>query len=193
MAAKKIDLGGTGETVKENVKRLRGGMQYKELSERLSKVGRPIPPLGLRRIEAGERRVDVDDLMALAVVFDVSPLALLLPENGSRDLARMMTGVPDREVSHNTQWLFGLGRSPLTVDLFGSQEQRELKFQLRSVPTVDERKYAGGVLIDTIQLAQQKGDPKILEDATNESNALFYRSAQIQGLIDLPEDDDGND
>lgn len=76
---KRIPLGPTGEVVRENFARLRGAMQYKELSERLAKAGRPIPPLGLRRIEAGERRVDADDLMALAMVFGVAPNALLLP------------------------------------------------------------------------------------------------------------------
>lgn len=76
---KRIPLGPTGETVRENFVRLRGAMQYKELSERLAQVGRPIPPLGLRRIEAGERRVDADDLMALAMVFGVNTNALLLP------------------------------------------------------------------------------------------------------------------
>jgi hypothetical protein len=54
-------------------------MTFVELSERLSAAGRPIPVLGLRRIERGERRVDVDDLVALAVVFGVSPERLLRP------------------------------------------------------------------------------------------------------------------
>ena len=56
---------------------------YAELSRELAEIGREIPPLGLRRIETGERRVDADDLVALAFVFDVSPLALLLPTEAS--------------------------------------------------------------------------------------------------------------
>jgi transcriptional regulator with XRE-family HTH domain len=79
MADKKNPLGPTGEHVRANVARLRGRTQYKELSEKLTRLGRPIPPLGLRRIEAGERRVDADDLMALAVALDVPPNSLLLP------------------------------------------------------------------------------------------------------------------
>jgi hypothetical protein len=42
-------------------------------------LGRPIPPLGLRHLEAGNRRIDVDDLVVLADALDVSPLMLLLP------------------------------------------------------------------------------------------------------------------
>jgi hypothetical protein len=83
MAGKESELGATGKTVAENVRRLRGSVSFAELSRWLADVGRPIPPLGLRRIEAGERRVDVDDLMAFAGVFGVNPNALLLPPDDS--------------------------------------------------------------------------------------------------------------
>ena len=63
----------------ENIKRIREGQRvtYVELSKRLAVLGRPIPVLGLRRIERGERRVDVDDLLALAAAFGVEPIRLL--------------------------------------------------------------------------------------------------------------------
>ncbi|MFE3786982.1 helix-turn-helix domain-containing protein [Streptomyces goshikiensis] len=77
----KTPLGPMGSTLTENVRRLREAQRltYVELSDRLTEAGRPIPVLGLRRIERGERRVDVDDLIALALVFNVSPGSLLLP------------------------------------------------------------------------------------------------------------------
>ena len=142
MADKRLDLGGTGETVRANVRRLRGGMQYKELSERLAELGNPIPPLGLRRIENGERRVTVDDLCALAVAFDVSPLTLLLPPDGVWVAASRLTGVPHREVAHNTQWLWGLGEEPLELPAIpGPEAEREKAlFRARSRPEVDERR-----------------------------------------------------
>lgn len=56
------------------------GWSFARLSRELTKAGRDIPPLGLGRIENGTRRVDVDDLTALAVVFEVSPASLLMPE-----------------------------------------------------------------------------------------------------------------
>ena len=82
MAGKKIELGPTGETVRTNIQRLRRarGLGFAELSRELDRLGRTIPPLGLRRIEDGERRVDVDDLVALAAALWVSPVLLLLPE-----------------------------------------------------------------------------------------------------------------
>jgi len=144
MAEKRITLEPTGQRVAENIKRLRGATQYKELSARLSEVGRPIPPLGLRRIEAGERRVDVDDLVALAVVFGVSPLTLLLPEDGSDDLASYMTAVP-WEVAHNVQWLWALGEEPLQLPDAGQGDEAQRAkrvYSLRAKPTVDPRSNA---------------------------------------------------
>lgn len=78
----KNPLGATGEQVRANVERIRKaqGLTYKELSDRLAANGRPIPTLGLSRIDRGERRIDADDLVALAVVLGVNPNALLFPD-----------------------------------------------------------------------------------------------------------------
>lgn len=110
MAEKKNPLGPTGEHVRANVARLRGRMQYKELAERLAELGRPIPPLGLRRIEAGERRVDADDLMALAVALGVPPNSLLLPhvEPGETPAATAVG-----EVEFQVLWHWADGIMPL--------------------------------------------------------------------------------
>jgi transcriptional regulator with XRE-family HTH domain len=79
--ANKREVGATGEVVRANIKRIRDnrGLAITTLSEQLSELGRPIPPLGLRRIESGDRRVDVDDLVALAIALDVTPTTLLMP------------------------------------------------------------------------------------------------------------------
>ena len=68
MAEKRNPLGPTGETLQANVIALRErqNLTYAQLSRKLKAAGRAIPELGLRRIEGGDRRVDVDDLMALA-------------------------------------------------------------------------------------------------------------------------------
>jgi hypothetical protein len=63
-------LGPAGNNVRRNIRRLREERRwsYREVEERLARVGRVIPVLGLSAIDAGERRVDVDDLVALAAV-----------------------------------------------------------------------------------------------------------------------------
>ena len=89
MAMKKIEPGPLGLNVARNVRQLReqAGYGYAELSRLLTDMGRPIPPLGLRHLEAGERRVDVDDLWALAFALNTAPITLLLPVNRP-DLAK---------------------------------------------------------------------------------------------------------
>lgn len=72
-------IGPAGKILMGNINRARTAQRltYVELADRLAKGGRVIPVLGLRRIERGERRVDADDLIALAAAFGMTPSALL--------------------------------------------------------------------------------------------------------------------
>ena len=76
-----LDMGPVGLRVADNLARLREqrGLSLTQLARRLAAAGRPIPVLGLRRLEELKRRVDVDDLVAFAAVFDV-PAERLLSE-----------------------------------------------------------------------------------------------------------------
>lgn len=67
--------GPAGRHASEKVRELRimRRLGYAELSRKLKDFGRPIPALGLRRIESGERRIDIDDLIAIALALEVSP------------------------------------------------------------------------------------------------------------------------
>lgn len=96
-ALTKNPLGPTGRAVAANIDHLRkeANMTFVGLSEELKSFGRPIPPLGLRKIVAETRRVDADDLMALAVVFNVSPASLLMPN---------LSTVEKDELVHITGW-----------------------------------------------------------------------------------------
>ncbi|MEU8031934.1 helix-turn-helix transcriptional regulator [Streptomyces sp. NPDC049099] len=108
---KKNPLGPIGEQVRSNVERLRGarGMTKKDLSDAVGVLGRPIPPLGVSRVEAGARRVDSDDLVALALALNVSPLALLLPPEWNDEPVHL---APNVSLRTRTAWLWGEGRSP---------------------------------------------------------------------------------
>ncbi|WP_418003361.1 XRE family transcriptional regulator [Mycobacterium sp. PDNC021] len=112
---KKNPLGPTGTTVADNIKRLRGDMQYVKLAARLEELGRPIPTLGLRKIESYERRVDADDLVALAVALDVSPITLLAPHTENRQDEVAITG-RNHPVSAIALWHWLLTELPLPGD-----------------------------------------------------------------------------
>ncbi len=134
MGTREIARGPVAEQVSHNLAALRAkrGMSLGQLSEELGKLGRPILASGLSKIETGERRVDVDDLVALSVALDVSPSRLLLPaeqpqpltgsdlnwENITRHGKVKLT--PAREEGWNQVWAWACGERPLSgVDLQG--------------------------------------------------------------------------
>ena len=112
---KRNPLAATGETVSANVRRLREANHfgYAELARRLKATGRCIPELGLRRIEEGRRRVDADDLVALAVALDVSPITLLMSPSTDADAA-VATAVETVTAEQFWRWL--AAETPLTSD-----------------------------------------------------------------------------
>ena len=75
------EVGPLGRNLIANVERIcrERHLSRRQLSAELEKVGRPIPSLGLTRMMRAERRVDVDELVALAEVLGVTPHELLAP------------------------------------------------------------------------------------------------------------------
>lgn len=112
MAGKKIELGASGKVVAANVKRLRNNREYKWLSQQLQALGRDITPLAIRRIEESDRRVDVDDLIALAVALEVSPATLLTPHTGSDPEERVELNGVEMPVAYLWGWLRGDNELP---------------------------------------------------------------------------------
>lgn len=102
-------LGATGEAVKANVRRLRDaqGLSAAQLSKKLGQLDRPIPLVGIQRIEAGTRRVDADDLAALAVALEVSPVTLLMPHTEAPDDQVRVTGLGDMPGGEAWSWMSG--------------------------------------------------------------------------------------
>ena len=84
MGTRKVEQGQIGMNVAAQVRRVREqrGWSLRELSEQMGAVGRPVQASGLAKVEAGDRRVDVDDLAALATALDVEVHRLLWPDGG---------------------------------------------------------------------------------------------------------------
>jgi transcriptional regulator with XRE-family HTH domain len=119
MAEKRNPLGPTGETVRANLQRRREAQNlgYTKLARILEEIGRPIPELGLRRIESGDRRVDADDLVALAVALEVSPITLLMPAVIAANDRVTITGVRDELYADQVwSWLTADGPLPRTLE-----------------------------------------------------------------------------
>jgi transcriptional regulator with XRE-family HTH domain len=107
MATKRIEIGWTGETVMHNLPRFRGlrRMTLTDLSESLHGLGRPMSVPTLSAVENGKRRIDVDDLIHLALALDVSPAALLMPAaNAMDDTIGHAPGAPSHEEALAAHW-----------------------------------------------------------------------------------------
>jgi hypothetical protein len=70
-------------------------------------VGHPIPELGLRRIEKGERRVDVDDLLALCLVLGITPVDLLVPKDVADDQWYQVAPKATARTENVREWIRG--------------------------------------------------------------------------------------
>jgi len=203
MAGKEIPLGPTGETVRANVTRYRtsAALSFAELSRRLEDAGRAIAPLGLRRIESGARRVDVDDLVALAVVLGVNPNALLMPEVIGTGLRRAVTGAG--EVSTDAAWLWARGDAPPS---HGSAPIHRMKLrgkrQLATpalVLTDDQRHRQRAQYVNERARAVQEARPRYPDAAGRNpvdseeppvSNEVFEEAGEVERLLGLDLTDD---
>ncbi len=104
--------GPSAERVAHNVQHLRHdqNLSLQGLSDRLTDLGQPISLGQLSKLERGHRRVDVDDLVALAVALGVSPSRLLLPETtGPEDVPL----TPALRCSTDEAWRWAAGVAPL--------------------------------------------------------------------------------
>ncbi|WP_255789050.1 helix-turn-helix domain-containing protein [Mycobacteroides abscessus] len=121
-------LGPTGSTVARNIERLRKarGLAFTELASRLEKVGRAIPTLGLRKIESGGRRVDTDDLVALALALNVSPITLLIPPSDDNGVTVHVTSA-SAAVTVEEFWEWLTANRPLPAPS-GAESEGDLWF-----------------------------------------------------------------
>lgn len=128
--AQRIDVGPTGVTVAGNVRRLREAqrLSFADMDRALEESGHPIRPLGLRRIEQCGRRVDVDDLVALADVLGVCPATLLMPVTGGAADRVAVTGMAGYHVAARDVWAW------LTARGVWNPNDDPREFAWRSVP-----------------------------------------------------------
>lgn len=124
MTSSERKTGVQGATVAANVKRLmeEQNLNSGSLARKIAEIDQPteladgtavkpakLADLAIRRIVAGERKVDVDDLVLLAYALGVAPVTLMQPQAktaGQKVLA------PVGEVSAIGVWEWMIGRRP---------------------------------------------------------------------------------
>jgi len=96
----------TNTHVAQNIRAARQaiGMDLRTMSEGLKAAGRKLSTSGISKLEAGDRRVDVDDLTVIAYLLRTTPAALLTPP----DEQTTLTGVPEGyEPEEIDRWMRG--------------------------------------------------------------------------------------
>jgi len=79
MASKSIEMGAAGNGVKDAIRALRidRRMTLTDMTEALKSTDRPLSKATLSQLETGMRRIDIDDLFAIAKALKVDPRELL--------------------------------------------------------------------------------------------------------------------
>ncbi len=144
MGARKIERGYASQYAMENVRRLRErrGMSAADLAAALTIAGRSMQPGAVGKIERGERRLDADDLVALALALGVHPSALLLPPQAGDEEVPLTstTSAPGWAV---WQWAHGQAPLPSSSEADGYNTLDELEdFQLHAIPAELRRREA---------------------------------------------------
>lgn len=113
------EIGPVGQRVGENLRALRDaqGMKTAGLAAAVTELGVPMTASTVTKIEIQSRRVNVDELVALALALDVSPVTLLLPrqapDTDPSDPQSERVGITDRvSVPWETAWRWMHGEWP---------------------------------------------------------------------------------
>ncbi|WP_062984610.1 helix-turn-helix domain-containing protein [Nocardia anaemiae] len=140
MAKRRIELGRTGETLKANVKRIRKqqGLTLQDISNRLERTDRPMSYNTVSEVELGARRVDADDLVALALVLNVTPNALLLPPIEDSTRMVQITCAGWQTAANVWEWARGEKALPVPKQPPGGIERATAQLQLNSNPAMQD-------------------------------------------------------
>lgn len=145
-----VEIGPTGRIVAGNIARLRkrSGLTGRELADRLTANGRSVSQSSLTRMEQGKRVVTADDMTALAVVFGVSPAALLLPLEDSPEARVHVTGAG--RVPAERAWSWASSEQPLTGP---ATHTAAMEYALASLPPGrrEARQHPAGQALEAVR------------------------------------------
>jgi transcriptional regulator with XRE-family HTH domain len=191
---RRVQLGATGEQVRGNVRRLRErlGLSQAQLARQTANTSRPLASTAINEIENGARRVDVDDLLALAVALGVNPNALLMPDRVGDDFDVEMSGAG--MVNSSRAWRWARGHSPISDDEPDPGESPSLPSDIASFRMRIEPRVLPPRLVVTNERQQWINDQTVqlaldLKTATAPTDAREIRR-QIEALSRLDPDDD---
>jgi transcriptional regulator with XRE-family HTH domain len=145
-----VEVGPTGRTVAGNIARLRkrSGLTARDLAAKLDAAGRSVSQASITRMEQGKKTVTADDLAALAVVFGVSPAALLLPLEDHSGTHVDVTGAG--RVPADRAWAWASSEQPLTGP---DTQTAAMEYALASLPPRrrEARQHPAGQAVEAVR------------------------------------------
>lgn len=170
--------GPTAARLARNVKEVRKGLglDLATLSTRLTDVGWPIGLAQLSKLELGQRRVDADDLVALAVALDVTPARLLLDSEADDE---PLSITPNVTMTKRAAWEWSAGETPLPSPGIDLDLDRLGDFTARNAPHVER---------DEMTLKEIERNEKALRPIAKAASAARARGiphVSIEGYLRL--------
>lgn len=166
------------DRVAANVKGLRAlrGLTVRDLAQRLGEVGHPMLPSTVSKIELGQRKVDADDLVVLAVVLGVTPNRLLLPGTVGDDTVKL---TPTTELSDAMAWWWATGEERLP----GPYSPPEQQFVTENRPHDPPDR----VTLEELLKYEANGELDALQDAYTAARAAGLELKTITNYLQLQE------
>jgi 8-oxo-dGTP pyrophosphatase MutT (NUDIX family) len=167
MARRAVEIGPTGRRLAGNIRTLREAhrLNQPQLAERMRNAGRFMHASGISKIEQLDRRVDVDDLIGLAIALGVTPDRLLLTGRITPDIADQaieLTSAVQMPVLDAWQWAVG------DTPLFGSDvDVSDFRRENRPHERPDHR----------VDMAELRKHPELVRQA-----AALVRAARAEGV-----------
>jgi len=127
------EVGPSGRRVADNLESIREQrrLSQDELAALTGRLGRPMTRQIVSKTEIGDRRVDVDDLVAFAVALDTTPNRLLLTAGAIE--GETVELVPGMSVSQLDAWRWASGEQPLDI-CADHAASHQLRFVQESMP-----------------------------------------------------------
>ena len=191
MAGRAKEQGPTSVRMARNLKQIRQerGVSYAELARRLRTLLHPILDTGVMKIEKGERRVDVDDLVALALALGVTPNRLIMPDTDLSGVTTTYLLTPAVAGSPVALWQWAQGEKHPGIPIEGAHfwlgggEHPDLAFALDNRPYLTARTVRDEIADSSARLPE--GSLRTLVAAVLEALAEGADPTWVRRVVEL--------